>query len=57
VIEYMLRMYVIDNPSNWKDYMHLVDFFNNNGYRVSLKMSPFEALYEESVILQLVGKI
>jgi hypothetical protein len=45
VIEDMLRMYVMDKPSRWEDYLHLVEFAYNNGYHASLKMSPFEALY------------
>jgi hypothetical protein len=45
VIEDILRMYVIDKPSKWEDYLHLVEFTYNNGYQASLKMSPFEALY------------
>jgi hypothetical protein len=45
VIEYMLIMYVMDTPSKWEDYMHLVEFSYNNGYQSSLKMSPFESLY------------
>jgi hypothetical protein len=45
VIEDMLRMYVMDNPSKWEDYLHLVEFSYNNGYQEYLKMSPFEALY------------
>jgi hypothetical protein len=45
VIEDMLRMYVMNKPSKWKDYLHLVEFAYNNGYQASLKMSPFEALY------------
>jgi hypothetical protein len=45
VIEYMLRMYVMDKPSKWEDYIHLVEFAYNNGYHTSLKMIPFEALY------------
>jgi hypothetical protein len=45
VIEDMLRMYVIDKPSKWEYYLHLVEFSYNNGYQKSLKMSPFEALY------------
>jgi hypothetical protein len=32
VIEDMLRMYVMDKPSKWRDYLHLVDFYYNNGY-------------------------
>ena len=38
-------MHVMDKPSKWKDYLHLVEFAYNNGYQDSLKMSPFEALY------------
>jgi hypothetical protein len=45
VIEDMLRMYVMDNPSKWDDYLHLVEFSYNNGYQDSMKMSPFEYLY------------
>jgi transposase InsO family protein len=45
VIEDMLRMYVMDKPSKWEDYLHLVKFAYNNGYQASLKMSLFEALY------------
>jgi hypothetical protein len=46
VIEDMLRMYVMDKPSKWEDYLHLVELFSyNNGYQASLNMIPFEALY------------
>jgi hypothetical protein len=45
VIEDMLRMYVMEKPSKWEDYLHLVEFASNNGYQTSLKMSSFEALY------------
>jgi hypothetical protein len=45
VIEDMLKIYVMDKPSKWEDYLHLVEFSYNNGYQTSLKMSPFEALY------------
>jgi hypothetical protein len=45
VIEDMLRMYVMEKPSKWKDYQHLVQFSYNNGYQTSLKISLFEALY------------
>jgi hypothetical protein len=45
IIEDMLRMSVMDNPSKWEDYLHLVEFLYNNGYQASLRMSPFEALY------------
>jgi hypothetical protein len=45
LIEDMLRMYVMDNPSKWEEYLHLIEFAYNNGYQDSLQMSPFEALY------------
>jgi hypothetical protein len=45
VIEDMLKIYVMDKPSKWEDYLHLAEFVYNNGYQASLKMSPFEALY------------
>jgi hypothetical protein len=41
----MLRMYVMDKPSKWDDYLHLVDFSYNNGYRAYIQMILFEELY------------
>jgi hypothetical protein len=45
IIEDMLIMCVMEQPSKWEDYIHLVDFAYSNGYQASLKMSTFEALY------------
>jgi len=45
VIEDILRMYIMDQPYKWEDYLRLVEFSYNNGYQVALKMSPFEALH------------
>lgn len=45
MLEDMLRMYVMDKPSKWEDYLHLVEFKYNNGNQALLGMSPFEALY------------
>ena len=41
----VIRMYVMDKPSKWEDYLHLVEFAYNNGQQASLGMSPYEALY------------
>ena len=41
----MLIMYIMDNPSMWEDYLHLSEFAYNNGYKSSLGMSPYQALY------------
>ena len=45
IVEDMLRMYVMNNPTKWEHYLHLVEFAYNNGYQTSAKMSPFEVLY------------
>jgi hypothetical protein len=45
ILEYMLRMHVMNQPKKWEDYLPLVEFAYKNGYQESLKMSPFEVLY------------
>ena len=45
IIEDILRMYVMDQPSKWEDCIHLVEFAYNNGYQASQKIILFEALY------------
>jgi hypothetical protein len=45
VIEDILRMYVMEKPFKWEDYLHLVEFYYDNGYHAYLDMSPFEVLY------------
>eukprot|EP00253_Pinus_taeda_P003664 PITA_03664 len=45
VVEDMLRSYVMQQPTRWEEYFHLVEFAYKNGYHVSLQMSPFEVLY------------
>ncbi|GKC20587.1 putative reverse transcriptase domain-containing protein, partial [Tanacetum coccineum] len=41
----MLRACVIDFKSSWDRHLPLVEFSNNNSYRVSIKAAPYEALY------------
>ena len=41
----MLRMYVMEKPTKWEDYLHLVEFAYNNGQQASLGMSLYESLY------------
>jgi len=41
----MLQMYVMDYPTKWEDYLHMVEFAYNNGYQTSLKLIPFEMMY------------
>ena len=45
MLEDMLRMYVMDKPTKWEYYLHLVEFAYNNGQQASLGISPYEALY------------
>ena len=45
MLEDMLHMYVMDRPSKWENYLHLVYFAYNNGQQASLGMSPYEYLY------------
>ena len=33
IVEDMLRMYLMNNPTKWEDYLHLPYFANNNGYQ------------------------
>ena len=44
IVDGMLRMYVMNNPTKWEEYLHLAEFAYNNGYHTSGKMSPFEVL-------------
>jgi hypothetical protein len=41
----MLRMYVMNRPNKWEEYLHLVEFTYNNHYQASTKLSPFEIIY------------
>ena len=45
VLEDMNHMYVLEKPTKWEYYLHLVEFSYNNGHQASLGMSPYEALY------------
>eukprot|EP00253_Pinus_taeda_P010896 PITA_10896 len=45
VVEDMLRAYVMQQPTLWEEYLHLVEFTYNNGYHTSTQISPFEVLY------------
>jgi len=42
----MLRMYVMDQHNHWEEFFPLVDFPYTNGYLSTIKMAPFEFLYE-----------
>ena len=44
-MEDMLRMYVMDNQTQWERYLPLVEFSYNNSYHSSIGMPPYQALY------------
>jgi hypothetical protein len=46
IVEDMLLMYVRTKLNKWEDYLHLVEFSYNNGYKTSTKLSPFEIPYD-----------
>jgi hypothetical protein len=45
VMEDMLRMYFMDNQTQWEKYLPLVEFAYNNSFHSSIGMPPYEALY------------
>ncbi|KAA3487058.1 Transposon Ty3-G Gag-Pol polyprotein [Gossypium australe] len=46
VLEDMLRCCVLEFQSSWEKFLPLVEFAYNNSFQSSLKMAPYEALYE-----------
>ena len=46
ILEDMLRACALDYGSSWDDNLPYAEFSYNNSYQSSLKMAPFEALYE-----------
>jgi hypothetical protein len=46
ILEDMLRVCALEFPQKWDDYLSLAEFSYNNSYQGSIKMAPFEALYE-----------
>ena len=48
VLEDMLRACVLDLKGSWEEHFPLVEFTYNNSYQASIKMTPYEALYERS---------
>ena len=46
ILEDMLRACVIQYDKNWDKCLALAEFSYNNSYQSSLKMAPFEVLYD-----------
>jgi hypothetical protein len=46
IIEDMIRVCVLNDGSKWDQHLPLIEFSYNNSYLESIKVSPFEALYE-----------
>ena len=45
ILEDMLRACALQDKIGWDKRLPYAEFFFNNSYQASLKMSPFEALY------------
>ncbi|KAF3622660.1 RNA-directed DNA polymerase -like protein [Capsicum annuum] len=45
-LEDMLRACAIDFKGSWDDHLPLIEFAYNNSYYSSIKMAPFEAIYD-----------
>jgi hypothetical protein len=45
-LEYMLRACTLQHGSSWDKSLPYAEFSYNNSYQASLKMSPFETLYD-----------
>ena len=43
----MLRARVISSKGSWEKWLPLTEFSYNNNYQESIKMAPFEALYDQ----------
>jgi hypothetical protein len=41
----MLRMYVMDNQTQWEKCLPLVEFSYNNSFHSSIGMPPYKAMY------------
>lgn len=47
VLENMLRACVLYFKGNWSDHLPLIEFAYNNSFQSSIKMTPYEALYDK----------
>ena len=47
ILEDMLRVCVLDFGRNWDKHLPLVEFSYNNNYQSTIRMRPFEALYDK----------
>ena len=46
ILEDLLRACVISSKGSWEKWLPLAEFSYNNSYPASIKMAPFEALYD-----------
>jgi transposase InsO family protein len=46
ILKDMLRAYVLEHQGSWDQNLPWAEFSYNNSYQESLKMAPFEVLYE-----------
>jgi transposase InsO family protein len=49
ILEDILHMYVMDQHKHWEEFLSLVELTYNNSYQSTIKMAPFEFLYDDRV--------
>jgi hypothetical protein len=47
ILEYIFCMYLMDQQKRWEEFFPLVEFVYNNNYHRTIKMAPFDFLYEK----------
>jgi hypothetical protein len=55
ILEDMLRACVMEHPGSWDKNLPWAEFLYNNSYQESLKMAPFEVLYERIAAHRSIG--
>jgi hypothetical protein len=55
VLEDMLRACALKHGRSWDKSLPYAKFSYNNSYQASLKMAPFEEIYDESVEHRFIG--
>ena len=44
-LEHYLRAFAVDKPATWVEWLPLAEFWFNDNFHTSLKLTPFQALY------------
>ncbi|KAG8481801.1 hypothetical protein CXB51_026415 [Gossypium anomalum] len=56
ILEDMLRCCILECCGSWERYLPLVEFAYNNSFQSSIKMAPYEALYDAEQKVKVIGE-